>query len=91
MTTPDTDALRQAALRIMKLNGLTFADCVTVFTEAQSERELKYVAAAREMYHVDGETEIDDKAIVSGSRDAGDYVMAWVWVPDVEAGLGEDG
>lgn len=47
------------------------------------ERET-YVKTAKEMYHRDGETEIDDNARVSISDDGGAYVMAWVWVNEGE-------
>lgn len=40
----------------------------------------EYVNTAREIYHKDGETEIDAGAIVSRGDDPGAYVMAWVWV-----------
>lgn len=34
----------------------------------------------------DGECEIDDHAVVSGSEE-GAYVMAWVWVSNADAGI----
>ena len=36
---------------------------------------------AMELYHEDGEIEIDDSAEVSIGGDDGAYVQAWVWVP----------
>jgi len=36
---------------------------------------------ARELYHEDGEIEVDGNARVSTSGDEGAYVEAWVWVP----------
>lgn len=37
---------------------------------------------ARELYHEEGEIEIDDEALVSASDSLeGAYVQAWVWVP----------
>ena len=39
-----------------------------------------YVAAARRLFHRDGEIEIDDNARVSRGSDPGAYVQAWVWV-----------
>jgi hypothetical protein len=40
---------------------------------------------AKDLYHVEGEVEIDDSAIVSRTDDVlaagGAYVEAWVWVP----------
>jgi len=44
----------------------------------------EYRDAAKRLYHVDGATEIDDKARVSRestAREEGAYVQAWVWVP----------
>lgn len=38
-------------------------------------------ARARELYHVEGEIEIDEKASVSLGGTEGAYVQAWVWVP----------
>ena len=35
---------------------------------------------ARELYHDEGEIEVDDGAPVSIGEDAGAYVQAWVWV-----------
>lgn len=64
--------------------GLTFGDCVTAFAARRTPDELRYVALAKDLAR-DGELEIDDDAIVSGSSDAGDYVMAWVWVDDPES------
>jgi len=39
-----------------------------------------FLNAARETYCRDGELEFDDGTIVSGSDDAGEYVMGWRWV-----------
>jgi len=36
---------------------------------------------AKELYHEEGEIEIDDNAEVSTSGREGAYVQAWVWVP----------
>lgn len=36
---------------------------------------------AKEMYHEEGEIEIDEDAKVSMSEGEGAYVQAWVWVP----------
>ena len=45
----------------------------------------QFQAAARRLYHNDGEIEIDEGAVVSraeGNPDKGAYVQAWVWVYD---------
>ncbi len=36
---------------------------------------------AKELYHEEGEIEIDEDARVSTGVDQGAYVRAWVWVP----------
>jgi len=36
---------------------------------------------ARELYHEEGEIEVDSDARVSIGGDDGAYVAAWVWVP----------
>lgn len=67
--------------------GLTFADCVKAFAGKHSPNEAKYVAAARDVWHKEGEIEIDDTTICSGSSGPGDYVLAWVWIDDETAGV----
>jgi hypothetical protein len=39
---------------------------------------------AKQMYHKEGEIEIDEGAPVSQGDDEGAYVQAWVWVPSPE-------
>ncbi len=39
---------------------------------------------AKELYHQEGEIEVDDNARVSSGTDKGAYVQAWVWVPSQE-------
>jgi hypothetical protein len=39
---------------------------------------------AKELYHEEGEIEIDGAAAVSLGNDDGAYVAAWVWVPLME-------
>lgn len=75
---------KQAALAAIE--GLAFADCVTFFAaQPMSEKSARCIAAAREQWHKDGEIEIDDATIASGSGSpGGDYVLAWVWVYDPE-------
>jgi hypothetical protein len=53
-----------------------------------------YVTAASELYHSEGDCEIDEPAdeadypeYISKGDDPGSYVKAWVWVSDSEAGL----
>jgi len=39
---------------------------------------------AKELYHEEGEIEVDNDARVSTGDDDGAYVAAWVWVPSVK-------
>jgi hypothetical protein len=39
---------------------------------------------AKELYHQEGEIEVDDKALVSRGDSTGAYVEAWVWIPSEE-------
>ena len=39
---------------------------------------------AKELYHDEGEIEVDDNALVSAGDGDGAYVQAWVWVPSEE-------
>lgn len=62
--------------------GVTFADCVAAFAAPADD---PLVEAARVQYHRDGEIEIDQRTVRSGSEGSGgDYVLAWVWVDDPE-------
>lgn len=62
--------------------GVTFSDCVAAFAAPADD---PLVAAARVQYHRDGEIEIDQNTVRSGSQGSnGDYVLAWVWVDDPE-------
>ena len=47
-----------------------------------SATEQRYINAARDQWHRDGEVEIDDDAKVSRGESSGAYVQAWVWVYD---------
>jgi hypothetical protein len=49
-----------------------------------------FQARARELYHEEGEIEIDSDARVSVGCDDGAYVAAWVWVPSEEEKLEEE-
>ena len=74
-------ALKTYALEGLARAGLTYADCVAFFAKHRSSEELDYVVAAKDMYHVDGELEVDDNAPVSMGEDPGAYVAVWVWIP----------
>ena len=46
---------------------------------AYGPNENRYIKAARQMWHRDGEIEIDDWPLISPCDD-GAYIQAWVWV-----------
>lgn len=55
---------------------------INILLEADEKTIDRYVERAGDLYHRDGEIEIDDDAMLSLSKDGGEYVSAWVWVPD---------
>ncbi|MBU2722912.1 hypothetical protein [Acidithiobacillus ferridurans] len=65
------------------LKDLTFAECVVAFAAPEGD---PYVEAARKKT-IEGELEVDDRSVLSRSDDGGQYVMAWLWVTDEEAGV----
>jgi hypothetical protein len=52
--------------------------------EPEQDALQPYRDAAKELFHREGELEIDPGAPVSKGGDDGAYVQAWVWVPDYE-------
>lgn len=54
----------------------------SIFEEQKGQQWKWYRDQAKEQYHRDGETEVDEDACVSVSDDNGAYVQAWVWVDD---------
>lgn len=73
--------------RLIQRAGLTFADCVTVFACPDDDEEGQALIQAARRLQRDGEIEFDDNVVLSGSGDDGDYVLAWVWISNEEAGL----
>lgn len=73
----------KAQLEALKAEGLSFADCISVFAEPENN---PYVLAARECVE-EGELEIDSKTVVSEGSDGGAYVMAWRWISNEAAGV----
>ena len=71
-------------LRTMKRAGLTFAECINVF--GVSSDTDPYAKTAKEMAR-EGEIEVDDTTVLSGSGDDGEYVLCWMWVSDSDAGI----
>ena len=76
-----------AALGTLVSNGLTFSDCIGVF--GVDKQTNPYAKAAADEYLIDGAIEIDDMTVLSDS-DGGNYVMAWVWVSDEDAGVSRE-
>ena len=62
---------------LMTANGLTFSDCIRAFA---APNDHPAIVKARETIARDGEIEIDDHTLISGSDGPGEYVLAWVWV-----------
>lgn len=83
--TPLPDDLWQFTVKSEEASRLAAA--VTQSEYQNSDEAKAYRETAKRDYNRDGETEIDDGAIVSKGEDDGAYVAAWVWVADVDAGL----
>ena len=81
MTTESLNTLLQKMID----EGLTFGAVINAFAARNSDYENALIERAREEHYREGEVEIDDTSICSGSDDAGDYVLAWVWVSDPES------
>jgi len=58
--------------------GATFGECIEVFGIKRDSDPI--TKTAFDKYHREGELEIDETTVRSGSDDDGDYVLAWVWV-----------
>ncbi len=84
-----TPATLADELRALIARGLTSGEARNIFAEADQDAYPAYIAKAREHYHREGETEIDDAPEVSEAS-GGCYVAAWVWVSDAEAGVTPD-
>jgi hypothetical protein len=79
-------ATSQELLRQAIDAGATLGCFLSMYAEKNTERDLAIIAKAREVHHREGEIEIDDTTICSGSGDGGDYVLAWVWVDEPSEG-----
>jgi hypothetical protein len=66
--------------------AVSIGTVLDTLSEAQSETEQAYVAAAQGKAS-DGNLEVDSNAIASTGCDDGAYVLAWVWVSNAEAGV----
>lgn len=60
--------------------GATFGDFIEQYAKKNTDRDNAIIAKARVSHEREGEVEIDDITICSGSDGPGDYVLAWVWV-----------
>ena len=83
------DAVIKKTLELTLAAGYTeFRDRFLHYSETtEKKREAAYRKAAEELFHSEGELEIDESAVVSlddtvpANQEEGAYVMAWVWVP----------
>ena len=73
-------------LKMLKTQGLTIADCITAFGASPDDLHVK---AARENILGDDDVEIDDITTISEADD-GAWVLAWLWVSNIEAGIASD-
>jgi hypothetical protein len=71
----------QAITEAIRRGDLTIADCVEAASAAQPDPDrVAEIVALAGGASTEGETEVDDNAIVSEGDDNGAYVSAWVWV-----------
>lgn len=90
---PEELALLVAALQFMKVQpakalGAKLQEKIDLNLNQYSKNvDAAYIAAAQAQHGDEGICEIDDNAIVSIGDDPGAYVMAWVWVDAVDAGI----
>jgi len=95
VSTYKTSAIRDviaATLKAIDTNADLFLSLLPSTVSWRRENEQTVVdklrvAYAREHLAEDGKIEVDADAPVSGSGDAGDYVMGWVWVADSDLDL----
>ena len=83
-------AARDAALRALVEDGMSLSDCLRAFAAQPGTDQQRYVDAARALHGSD-DLEIADQGVVSMGDDPGAFVLAWVWVTDVEAGVTVEG
>lgn len=71
----------RAITEAIRRGDLTIADCVEAASAAQPDPDrVAEIVALAGGASTEGETEVDDYAIVSEGADNGAYVSAWVWV-----------
>lgn len=68
----------------LKQANLTFAECINAFGVASDTDPYAKAAMAEAR---DGEIEVDDITVLSGSGDGGEYVMCWMWISNEKAGV----
>lgn len=68
---------------------MTFQRLVEAFDDVDSEYNVRYRQLADALTE-DGHIEVDEDAVTSGSDDPGDYIQAWLWVPDPEKEEADD-
>lgn len=81
MSSLTRDEIR-TTLKTLISKGLTFSHCISAFGVDTDTNPYASNAPSK-----DGETEIDSTTVVS-EGEGGAYVMAWVWVSDVDVWTG---
>ncbi len=77
----EAEADRRAKLEAMIAEGMTFAECMSVFESRLSPAEQAYGKYATAELNRDGDLEADTCPMVSsGDLSAGAYVLMWKWV-----------
>lgn len=79
MSTQKTSRARRLLEKAIA-EGLTVGEALNAFAAQQGPIQRAYVEYAKEALAREGDTEVDDNAIVSLSKDGDAYVMSWIWV-----------
>lgn len=81
-----TPAWADRMTRLLIRAGLSLSGFLDLYREEKppTERQQRLMAKACDLYHRDGELEIDENAICSDGVDAGGYVLCWRWVDEDE-------
>lgn len=89
-TDTETEALKNALKDELTWEDRQLLAQAVVRMKPDEDHEA-YLAAAKEaVRNKEGELEVDDDAVISAGGDPGAYVMAWLWVPNEDAGIPVD-
>lgn len=81
-----TSPAKEDVLSALVANGYTFSDVSTPFA-VDSDTDPYAKAACLKVANEEGSIEVDGTTVISKGDDDGAYVMSWIWVSDVEAGV----